>query len=159
METRPAVFPGVDPIQHQHVQVHIEVQRAAEALDEGDDAGAGTIGGLQTRPLRKAGLYGSGDHGQAAAQSLRAAGEEHAQRPGEAQDPLAHRYGRDDVVDEVGRGLDHAPGAAGRTKPTPFAGKSYQLLVAAAVALDADEAVFEQAAAQVVVELPGDERR
>jgi hypothetical protein len=30
--------------------VHIEVQRAAEALDEGDDAGAGTIGGLQTRP-------------------------------------------------------------------------------------------------------------
>jgi len=46
------------------VQVHIEVQRAAEALDEGDDAGAGTIGGLQTRPLRKAGLYGSGDHGQ-----------------------------------------------------------------------------------------------
>jgi len=33
------------------------------------------------------------------------------------------------------------------------------MLMAAAVALDADEAVFEQAAAQVVVELPGDECR
>jgi len=45
------------------------------------------------------------------------------------------------------------------TKASPFAGERYQMLVAAAVALDADEAVFEQAAAQVVVELPGDERR
>jgi hypothetical protein len=65
---------------------------------------------------------------------------------------------RDDVIDEVRRGLDHAPGAAGGAEIAMFAGESYQMLTAAAVAFDADEAVFEQAAAQIVAELPGDER-
>ena len=63
------------------------------------------------------------------------------------------------MIDEVRRGLDHAPGATRRAEPAALAGKSYQVFVTAAVALDADEAVFEQAAAQVVTELPGDERR
>jgi len=74
MEARPATIPAVDPIEHQHVQVHIQVQRAAESLDEGDDASAGAVGGLHARMLREVGLYCSGDHGQATAQSLRPAG-------------------------------------------------------------------------------------
>ena len=81
--------------------MNIQVQGAAEALDEGDDAGPCAIGGLQARALCQVGLDGASDHGQATAQSLRAAREEHAQRPGEAQHPLANRYTRDNVIDQM----------------------------------------------------------
>ncbi len=56
----------------------VQVQRAAEALDEGDDAGPCAIGGFRGRTLCQVGLDGASDHGQATARSLRAAREEHA---------------------------------------------------------------------------------
>ncbi len=37
-ELRSAVLRGVDVIEQQHVQMNIQVQGAAETLDEGDDA-------------------------------------------------------------------------------------------------------------------------
>jgi hypothetical protein len=65
---------------------------------------------------------------------------------------------RQDVIDEVSCGLDHPAGTAGWAEAAPFAGKRHQVLVAAGVALDAQEAVLEPAALQVVVELVFDER-
>ena len=45
-------MPIVDTVQHQHVQMDVEVQRAAEALDQGDDAGPCAVGGFQARAPR-----------------------------------------------------------------------------------------------------------
>ena len=42
MEAQLTVLVGVDAIQHQHVQMDIEIQRAPEALDERDDTATGT---------------------------------------------------------------------------------------------------------------------
>jgi hypothetical protein len=62
------------------------------------------------------------------------------------------------VIDEVSRGLDHPARAARGAKTAPFAGERDQMLMLTAVALDAQEAVLEPAALQVVVELLLDER-
>jgi len=40
------------------------------------------------------------------------------------------------MIDEVGGGFDHPPGAAGGAKSSAFAGKINQMFVSAAVALD-----------------------
>ena len=55
--------------------------------------------------------------------------------------------------------LDHPAGTARGAKAAAFAGERNEVLVAAGVALDAQEAVFEQTALQVIVELPLDECR
>ena len=53
----------------------------------------------------------------------------------------------------------HAPGTAGRTDATILAGKGHKNLVATGRTADAGEAVAQNAAAQVALELLGDERR
>jgi len=102
--------------------------------------------------MSQIGLDGPDDDGEAAAERIGPAGEEQAQRLGEAQHPLADRHLGKHMVDEMGRGLDHAPGAAGGAEPAAFAGECHEVLVLAAIALHAQEAVFEPAAAQIVLE-------
>jgi len=153
MELWAVLFQRVDPVQDQHVQMHVEIERTAETLDEGDDAGAGTAAGGKPCAMRQVGLDGADDDGEAATEGIGPAGEEQAQRLGEAQHPLADGHLGEDVIDEMGRGLDHAPSAAGGAEPAAFAGERDEVLVAAAIALHAHEAVFESAAAQIVLEL------
>jgi len=62
--------------------------------------------------------------------------------------PLAHRHTQDDVVDQVGRRLGHAPGPARRAKAAPLAAEGDQLVMPAVTATQAQEAVGEDAALQ-----------
>jgi len=55
--------------------------------------------------------------------------------------PLAHRHLGDDMIDQMGGGLGHAPRAARGENAAPLAGKCHQLLLRAAVAAQAREAV------------------
>lgn len=59
---------------------------------------------------------------------------------------------REHVVYEVCRCLDHAPGPATRAEAAALAGERDEVLVATAVALHVDEAVFQSAAREVVME-------
>jgi len=84
--------------------VLIRVERRAEAVDKGDRTHPGTGGGRFTvreqRPFHrpeKQPQYGSGQ-GRIAVQVP-------AQPLGQRQDPLAHRYRRDHMIHQVGRGL------------------------------------------------------
>jgi len=61
------------------------------------------------------------------------------------------------VIDQVGGRLHHAPCAATGAEAPALAAERHQVFVMAAVALDAQEAVFQQAALQVVVEFLADE--
>ena len=63
----------------------------------------------------------------------------------------------DDMIGEMCGGIDHAPCSAGRAEPSAFAGEGDQMFVSAAIALYADEAMFEHAATQVGFELLADE--
>jgi hypothetical protein len=58
MKSSAAPAEGVGPIEEQHVQVNIQVQRRAEALDQRDRPGSGTRGDLQARLLHPSGPPG-----------------------------------------------------------------------------------------------------
>ena len=66
---------------------------------------------------------------------------------------------RDDVVHQVRRRLRHAPGPARRAKPATLAAERDQLVVAAVAAVQAQEAVGQDAAFEARVELILDELR
>jgi hypothetical protein len=59
----------------------------------------------------------------------------------ETRAPTAAPAPGEDLIDQVGGGLRHAPGAAGGTKSTPLAGKGHELFMGAVGATQAQEAV------------------
>jgi hypothetical protein len=50
------------------------------------------------------------------------------------------------MIDQVGGRLDHPPGTAARTEPSALTAERDQVFVSAAIALHAQEAVFQQPA-------------
>ena len=67
-------------------------------------------------------------------------------------DPLARRDPGNDLLDQVGSGLGHAPPGTRRTKPPPLAAEGEQQLVVAGVTAQPQKAVREDAAPHVVVQ-------
>ena len=61
------------------------------------------------------------------------------------------------MIDQVGSRLDHSPCPATGAETPTLATERHQVFVAAAVTFDAQEAVLQQAAFQVLFELPADE--
>ena len=84
------------------MQVHVEIQRRPEALDEGDDAGSGTTFAGETSTVDEVGFDGSGDHSKRSRQYGWTARIKKAQRPGKGQNPLSGGNRRNDVVDQMG---------------------------------------------------------
>ena len=113
----------VHAVEPQHVEVNIQVQRAAEALDQGHHAA------LRRIP-RHAGLIGkpTGDHtmhdAQHRADRLRLAGEQEAQRVRKTQHPLPHRPRAKHLLHQVPRALGHAPRPAARAQPALLASRA-----------------------------------
>jgi hypothetical protein len=112
-----------------HVQVHVVVERRAEAVQEGDatEPRAGRTGCLGIRgPARRREQLlfdlgqedlrerrdGSGPVGEHAAQPLR-----------HRDHPLPHRHRPDDVIGEVGGRLGHVATIAGRADAAALAGE------------------------------------
>jgi hypothetical protein len=102
---------AVHPVQQQTVQVDVEVGGGSEALDQRDGAALAFVdaepGAVKQVPREDA-LH----HLQHRRDQLGLRGQQHAQRDRQGQHPLPHRNVRDDMVDQVRRGLRHAPGAA-----------------------------------------------
>ena len=80
--------------------------------------------------------------------------QEVAQALGHRQHPLAHRQRREDLVDQMGGRLGHAPRVAGGTHAAAFAGKRDQEIVPALPAAGTGEAVGQNAAFEVAAKLP-----
>src|SRR5207249_3033465 len=66
-------------------------------------------------------------------------------------DPLARRDPGNDALDQMRRGLGHPPAGTRRTKPAPLATEDQQHLVLAGVTSQAEKAMGQDAALQVVV--------
>ncbi|CRN69255.1 hypothetical protein PAERUG_P42_1_London_26_VIM_2_10_12_00013 [Pseudomonas aeruginosa] len=142
----------VHAVEPQHVEVNIQVQRAAEALDQGHRTAlrAGVV---------DADLIGqpAGDHAlhdaQHRANGFWLAGEQETQGVRKAQHPLPHRPRAEHLLHQMPRRLGHAPCAAARAQPALLAGIRHQPLGTTVLADHAQEAVLEHAAAQVGLEL------
>ncbi|EKK97637.1 hypothetical protein VCHC61A2_3617 [Vibrio cholerae HC-61A2] len=141
----------VHAVEPQHVEVDVQVQRAAETLDQRHRAalGAGAV---------DAGLIGqpAGDHAlhdaQHRANGFWLAGEQETQGVRKAQHPLPHRPRAEHLLDQVPRTLGHASRAATRAEPALLAGEGHQPLCTAVLAHHPQEAVLEYAATQVGIE-------
>ena len=99
------------------------------------------------------------NRGHSQANQLGLPGEQRAQAFGHRADPLAKRDCRKDRVAQVGGRVCHSTCRTGRTDAAVFAGKCNEQLVAAGRAADAGEAVFQNTAAQVALELALNEVR
>ncbi len=156
-EARHAVAAApVHPVQHQAVKVDVQVRSRAEALDERDGAAVAFVG-LQAGALQQVPRHHALHHLQHRGDEFGLRGQQQAQRDRQRQDPLAHRHVRDDVIDQVRRGLRHPARATRRAEPAALAAEGQQFVVTALAASQPQEAVRQDAALEEGVELVLDE--
>ena len=129
--------------------MHVAVQIAAEAVDEGHGAEAGAGHGAGTAPAERR-LDRPQEHAEQAAGDFGLLAQVvPSDALGDRQHPLAERDPGQDLVDQVGGGLDHAARRARGTDIAALATEGDQEVVAAAGAVDAGEPVGQDAALQI----------
>ena len=147
----PVLADGKHPVDHAAVEVHMGIQRAAEALHKAHRAQPpARAAAALTQPR----LDDAQQDVQHRAERLGIALQEVAQALRDRQHPLTHRQRREDLVDQMGSRLGHAPRVAGRAYPAAFARKRDQKIVSALLAPSAGEAVGQNAAFEVAAKLP-----
>lgn len=141
------------------MEMDVDVEGRAKALDKRDRAAQGLFDSSLpcTPPLSSE--QRSQEQVQSQANQLGLPGQQKAQPFGHRADPLAKWDCREDMVPQVSSRVCHPTRRTGRTDAAVFAGKGDEQLVAAARAADAGEAVFQDAAAQVALELALNEGR
>jgi len=127
---RPGGHRLVHAVEPQHVKVDIQVERAAEALDQRHRA-ALRDGAVNARLSRQPSCDHAMHDAQHRADGVGLAGEQEAQGIGNTQHPLPQRARAEHLFRQVKRTLGHAPRAAARAKPALLAGKGQQPLLRA----------------------------
>jgi len=122
----------VHAVQHQAVEVDVEIGRRAEALDQRERAAVSLLG-LQPGLIEQEACDGAVYDLQHGPHQLGLRGQQQAQRnrqPNLANPfPLAHRHTRGDVVRQVGSRLGHAQSPARQAKASALAAEDHQLVV------------------------------
>jgi len=132
--------------------MHVQVQRAAEALDQGH--GAVLRSGLfQPRLPDQVRADRPVDDAQHGGDGRRFRGKQKAQRERHAQHPLAQGLPGQDLVHQQRRGLRHAPRPAARAEAAALAAEGRQAFRVALRAADPQETVLQPATPQLGVEL------
>jgi hypothetical protein len=142
-----------DPVDRQRVEVHVQVQRAAKALDDGDRTGTAasvtrSLGSLSVEALQCTRV----DREHRAAEAV-IPGKPIAKLEGKAQDPLSNWGTWKHVVDEMCRTLGHPTAAAARAEAAAFARERNQPIGTAARTPKAGKAMREHAAASKSLKL------
>jgi hypothetical protein len=102
---------SVHPVQHQAVQVDVQVGGRAKTLDQRDCA-AMALRGLEPDVVQQMARDHALHHLQHRRDQLGLCGRQQTQRDGQREHPLAHRHLWDDVLDQMGGGLRHPARAA-----------------------------------------------
>ena len=148
-------------IERERVRVHIQPQGAVKPLHQGDRSRVceryarqteGVLGPEPVEPhdLRHEGVDDIGAQLSVVAQQC-------AQLEWQAADPLSNWHLGQHPVHQVRGGVVHASARARGADRPALAGEGHQVLEAAPGTLHAGEAVFEQAAGQIALELALDE--
>jgi hypothetical protein len=144
----PILGPGEDAVEDDEVEVGMQVQRGAEAVQEADGSEL-RIGGRIGTGATEGGPGGPEEDAEDGACNIRVVMQEGTQALGEGQHPLANGEVGQDGIGEVGGEIGHAPGVAGGADPAALAGEGDEALVATVLAAGAGEAVGEDAATEV----------
>ena len=145
-----------DAVERQEMKVNVEVRGAAEMLNGRDRAGGSVLVGARRR------AQGLGEFLEEQRQQLRLhvsiPREAMVQVEGHRQHPLSQRKPGQDRVDEMRRGLCGTPASAAWTEAALLAGEGDERILAAGIAVNAHEALREDAAVPVAAERLADER-
>lgn len=143
-------------VRDEDAQVIRELECRVESLHEGDrPAAVGSARALALLP-RMTSLPAEQRSQRACdhlGRELRAGGEVIAHLPREGENPLTHRDARNHAVDEMIRGVEHSASGARRAQAAALAAEGDEVLLPTGVADDPYEAVLEQAATEVLLEL------
>ena len=115
----------IGPVERERVEVKVQVERGAEALEEGDGPALCGPGGLRgqvaPRASANAGEERSDEGAQDIGGELGVVGAAVPERVGEGQDPLSDGNTGEDPVDEVGCGVGHGAALARGTNAAALA--------------------------------------
>jgi hypothetical protein len=142
-----------DPIDHERVDVHVQVQRAAEPLDDDHRPAAAIRDAVPPRALAQKPKHGTHVHGHHRPTEIVIPGEQVPQAVRDAQDPLPHRHVGKHVIDEMSRTLRHPSAAAAGTESPSLTREGHEPIVPAPVAVKAGESGRQAPAGQEVAEL------
>jgi hypothetical protein len=150
-------------IEGQRMKVHIEAEGAVGALHERERAYLGIADRTQAKlsfraPTQRA-LQRFGERAEHVRAQLAIVAQGAAKSPRERADPLTDRNLWEDEVHQVRGDIRHTSTQARRTKAATLAGETHDHLVATSAARELDEAVLQNPASQVRVELFLDELR
>jgi hypothetical protein len=164
VEAKPALgIANVHPIEDQAVEMHVESQRGIRALNEGHRADLRVLDRAQAQlplgPPSKRATHGADERREHVRAQPLVIAHRVAQAPRQRAHPLPHGDLGQDFVDEVGGEVGHAPAEAGGAEPAALARERHNPRMATAPTRKVSEAVLEQAAAQVGVELVDDKLR
>jgi len=142
-----------DPVDRQRVEVHVQVQRAAKALDDGDRTGTAAsvtryLGSLSVEALQCTRV----DREHRAAEAV-IPGKPIAKLERKAQHPLSNWGSREHVVDEMGCALGHPAASAARAEAATFAGERNQPIGATVGAAKPGKPMGEHAASDEALKL------
>ena len=134
---------GKDAVQHECVDVHVQIERPAEPLENGHRTPT-TFGHIvqlctTTQPPQHR-THVDGDDGAAQVMVPRQA---IAQAIRQTQDPLPYRDIREDVVHQVRRAFSHSTTSATWTEPPSFTREGHQPIQAARGTPKAGEAASQ----------------
>ena len=142
------------------MEVQVQVQRRAEALEEGDRAALlRAHAPVPANAPPQLGEQRAQEGAEHFARELAIVGAAVAKRVRKREHPLPDRHRGEHAEDEMRRGVRHAAAAAGGAEAAALARERHEAIVAALVAAQAQEAVGEDAAAQEGAELLLDEVR
>jgi hypothetical protein len=159
MKAKEAAVGRKDAIQHQRMDVHVQVQRAAEPLNDGHGtAAAAHHTGVPGPTTQKAEHHPERDADNRPTEMV-VPRQLIAQPIGQTQDPLSDRYIGQHVIDQVRGTLRHAASATRCTEAASLARERHQPIVAAAVAVKPREPCGQAPAGEKFSELLLDETR
>jgi len=135
------------------VNVHVEIERRAEPLDDRHSATAPVRCAGAMRAATEPGENGA-DEDRHHRTAERVIEREHVPQPRrQTQHPLPHRHAWKDVIHQVRGPVRHAAAATARTEAAPFAREGHQSVFAAGGAAKPRKAGRETAARQEIAEL------
>jgi hypothetical protein len=130
-------------IEHQGMDVHVEIQRPAEPLDHGHRAPARLREARGTPLLAQQAEHGAKEHGGHPAAQVVVPGQPLPQPVRQTPHPLPHRDVNNDVVDQVCRAFRHAAATAARTQRPSLARAIDGPVQAAVVAVEPRKAACQ----------------
>ena len=135
------------------MEMYIQVECRSKPLDQRDSTRAGCF---IRQPCLLDQVCGDGavDDAQHLTHNRRTAGKQKAQLKREAEYPLAYRFPRQDLVYQQDGAFRHTPCPAAGAEAPSFAAERHEAFSMAGVTTHPQEAMFQTAAFQVVLEFP-----